>query len=762
MKRYQLFFVVVVLIIAFQLRVWGLFDRNIWWDEGYSIWIARLPVPELIETTAFDVHPPLYYIILKGWTAVAGSELFAQRFLSVLIGLVGVAFAFQLGKSLRGFWTGLLTCLFVAISLITIRWSQEMRMHILAPTLANFTLWAAIRLWRKPSLRRASIYAVLVAAGLYTLYLWVAVPVITNAAVGVEWLLSGHKWRKLRWWLAAQIGAVVSYLPWIIYGLPKVRRAETSEPFSILFGLKLYIVSTVVGIQENIENYQWYALAVWAIMLLGIVFIWRDDKQHNRRFELGLLVSGVIVIGAFVFAIAVPLHPDLGRPLDPRYFLTLSITIYALLAWSVIALSQSRRWVAVVLTLLIVGVSAIGLRSFYPDRYQRDQYWSISAMLEARRQPEDGVILHTGRGWPVFAAHYSSEWVGTPFNINIDPGYANFVLEPVWNDSEAVWLVVDRDHLVDDPHENVIAWLTERAVYEESWDFDDRELYFFARTQERAGDVHAVAPDATIPEEPSISFNSGAKLMASDIALNAYPIGGWVYWSLFWETPPTSTFEINMDGESQRRFVKEAPSRVSKNSVTHQQVSFRLDPELTPGTYELSLVIDGETSGTVETVMVLDSTVNGIVVDPDISHELYYGFGDHITLLGYDISQTRGAPGDEITVTLYWTTSELLDKRYKVSVALLGQSFNPANNTPLWGQHDSEPVNWQAPTTRWFPGEIISDEHRIDIDRNAPEADYDIVVVIYGLTDNTRLPITDANNREIGDMVPLTGFEVED
>ena len=39
----------------------------VWFDEIYSLVFAFRPVRELISLTAKDVHPPLYYIILRAF-----------------------------------------------------------------------------------------------------------------------------------------------------------------------------------------------------------------------------------------------------------------------------------------------------------------------------------------------------------------------------------------------------------------------------------------------------------------------------------------------------------------------------------------------------------------------------------------------------------------------------------------------------------------------------------------------------------------------
>ena len=41
------------------------FSDDIWYDELFTMGLASQPFGELISITARDVHPPLYYVIVK-------------------------------------------------------------------------------------------------------------------------------------------------------------------------------------------------------------------------------------------------------------------------------------------------------------------------------------------------------------------------------------------------------------------------------------------------------------------------------------------------------------------------------------------------------------------------------------------------------------------------------------------------------------------------------------------------------------------------
>lgn len=59
-------------------------DRSLWFDEGYTVMVERLPFADMMHWLAVDAHPPLYYLLLRVWMAVFGDSFAAMRALSAV------------------------------------------------------------------------------------------------------------------------------------------------------------------------------------------------------------------------------------------------------------------------------------------------------------------------------------------------------------------------------------------------------------------------------------------------------------------------------------------------------------------------------------------------------------------------------------------------------------------------------------------------------------------------------------------------------
>src|SRR3989304_709792 len=134
-----------VLLAAVALRLWGLGDKSLWFDEAYSVYIARQAlgeIPRLLRV--YDPHPPLYYVLLRLWMGVAGQSEVAVRVPSVVASLAAIGLTYLLGRRLAGEGVGLLAAGLLAASPFQVTAAQEARMY---PFLMLFGVGASYALW---------------------------------------------------------------------------------------------------------------------------------------------------------------------------------------------------------------------------------------------------------------------------------------------------------------------------------------------------------------------------------------------------------------------------------------------------------------------------------------------------------------------------------------------------------------------------------------------------------------------------------------
>ncbi|HCL2449167.1 TPA: glycosyltransferase family 39 protein, partial [Salmonella enterica subsp. enterica serovar Infantis] len=210
--------VCLIVIFSVLIRLLFLTDRYLWCDEASSVLISRHSVDNQLFHAAFDVHPPLYYLLLHDWIILLGDSIAAVRSLSLLFGILTVVLVIALTRWLANERTALLAGWFAALMPMAVHYSQETRMYAL---MGMLTLAAALALmmWIKtPTHNRYLVaYALLMTFSFYTHYFtlftliahWIAVTILS---------CQSHKtacYLKLPGWWFANLAIAVAYLPWL-------------------------------------------------------------------------------------------------------------------------------------------------------------------------------------------------------------------------------------------------------------------------------------------------------------------------------------------------------------------------------------------------------------------------------------------------------------------------------------------------------------------------------------------------------------------
>jgi uncharacterized membrane protein len=110
-------------------------------------------------------------------------------------------------------------------------------------------------------------------------------------------------------------------------------------------------------------------------------------------------------------------------------------------------------------------------------------------------------------------------------------------------------------------------------------------------------------------------------------------------------------------------------------------------------------------------------------------------FGDLFALRKFD-APASAAPGDTLTITLWWTAEQTPPLDYSVSVFLLNDAGT------LVAQHDGPPLEGASPTSAWQPGELKYDIHRMTLPAALPAGIYQLAVKVYWYGDKQPLPVS--------------------
>ena len=129
------------------LRFWGLADSCLWFDEIFGVHAAEQEFRAMLWFVAQDlIHPPLFYILLKGWIAIGGESVFWLRSFSVFFAAASLAPFLLLCKELKiSFTARIIALAFFSVSGSLIKYAQEVRMYSLLLFLSLASTWLFAR-----------------------------------------------------------------------------------------------------------------------------------------------------------------------------------------------------------------------------------------------------------------------------------------------------------------------------------------------------------------------------------------------------------------------------------------------------------------------------------------------------------------------------------------------------------------------------------------------------------------------------------------
>jgi len=85
---YSLFF--IILLTGSILRFYNIDKKSYWLDEELSIRLSSLSISGIIDNSANETHPPLYYFILHYWMNLFGDSEASARSLSAIFGIISI------------------------------------------------------------------------------------------------------------------------------------------------------------------------------------------------------------------------------------------------------------------------------------------------------------------------------------------------------------------------------------------------------------------------------------------------------------------------------------------------------------------------------------------------------------------------------------------------------------------------------------------------------------------------------------------------
>lgn len=368
-----------------------------WYDENFTILLARLPIDRLLAATAGDVHPPLWYLLCWPLAHIPGIPAWAV--VRVPAVLASIATLWVWWKILETVETSPRVRL-VAFGLFCfipqqIYYAQEGRMYSLL-TLLVLAAWLCIlrRRWVWLAVATAIMLWLQNYGLLYAAALWLAAIVYNR-----------RTWRAVTLSLTA---AGLAFIPWLIILFRQMGEIHGSYwmvgiSLPSVLGDLAHTYFSILDLRADMINVAvFHGVLVW-------VLIW-GVRRRSTNWPVAILAFVPLVLAALVSVVWQPI-------MLPRALIPSGAFIVLLIAKPFGDLKyRGQLLMAIFLVpVMLVNILVVSLRVFKPNNIMV-KYYSALSLIEAQWQEGD-LLFYSDAGLFV-------SW--SPYWSNID----NAILSP--------------------------------------------------------------------------------------------------------------------------------------------------------------------------------------------------------------------------------------------------------------------------------------------------------------------------------------------
>lgn len=341
--RFELFCLLGVIALGAVLRLRGLGDHSLWYDEVITMATAQSPWRDFFTMVRVEfLCPPLDYIFMRPFVAWGRSDALARAWSATASVLCIPAIYLWARSVAKAKGTALIAAALLAASAFAVDYGQEARMYSSFLLITILSFHALARLHARPTRARACVYGLAAAALLLTHYfgIWVL-------ALQAPWLLLELKrtqgWAKalglacLGWALGAALFSL--WMPSFLAQL------AGSQGGTVPWGMPFtgHSFSSLLVLYCSGRNTPW---------VFGAAFLWAAILAH-RRGDRGMQALAWIALGCLVL----PLAASQFKPnVAPRYLIFFLAPFYVVVAEGIARVAERFRYgLPVALCALLAG-----------------------------------------------------------------------------------------------------------------------------------------------------------------------------------------------------------------------------------------------------------------------------------------------------------------------------------------------------------------------------------------------------------------------
>lgn len=405
-KENKIHLIVIILGIIFILL--GAFHYNIWFDEAYSVNIVNHSFKEIWQIGSSDVHPILYYFLLKMISLIFGKNIIAYRLFSCLgiitLGILGYTHI----KKDFGNKVGIIFSFLVFFLPVTAIYSSEIRMYSWTITFVTLMFIYMYRIIKNSNIKNYILFMIFSLASAYMHYYGLIIAFFINLFLFIYLII---KKANLKYFIISAIIQIMLYLPWLTIFLSQTKQVSKGFWITLKFPQILLEVLTFQFLGNNDFN-----LSIIIAIVVYSFIIYSLFKRKEKLPLLSFILYLLVIVTSLIISLKMPI-------LIPRYlFVTTGLLIFTI----AYLLSKSSIYVVTFICLLILVFSTYSNIIFIKNNYDNSNRKQIEYIKENIK--DNDIIIYTNA---IYGSIFNQELNNKQYfydieNWNVDKPYEAF------------------------------------------------------------------------------------------------------------------------------------------------------------------------------------------------------------------------------------------------------------------------------------------------------------------------------------------------
>ena len=327
-------------------------------DEWFTQGILNISFKEMINLTARDVHPPLYYAIalvpvyLFKWLHIPFNMMTLMKMMSVVPYVI--IFAISLTKIRKDY--GWLAGGLFAFTLLTMADFFTMfsiaRMYPWGLLFLVVSFLYACEILRNPSLKSWILLAFFSVCGAYTHYFVAMASFVLYVSLFVHILLKNKS--ELKNWFISVIFGIACFVPWLFFLFDQVK-SVSGDYWIEAVSFETFVQFFASIFMDTSEFYINLALAIVFLAIFICILIYYMKSKEDADI---VLIGSIVFIGTVLIGVGISYA---FRPIFVvRYIIPATGLIWLCLSIFISKFDLKRVIIPVVIILLLFSVANLG------------------------------------------------------------------------------------------------------------------------------------------------------------------------------------------------------------------------------------------------------------------------------------------------------------------------------------------------------------------------------------------------------------------